>query len=757
MDLRRLAPSLPHPHRIAAFLLLVAGAPGIRAADCPPVQATGPRPTAGEPPTASSGTPPIELSSDGASVDADGNSQLRGNVSIVQGGRRLLSDGATYDARTRTVSAAGEVSYEDPHLKLRGDRGGFQEGGAGSFEHGDFQLVERSARGHAEGIALAANGEITLKGVSFTSCPAGRPDWQIKAASIDIDQRADEGAGRDVRLEFKGVPILYSPWLSFPVSDARKSGFLFPTPEQSSRSGWALFTPYYFNLAPNYDATLSPGYMSKRGAAIEGEFRYLTETSKGSLAANWLPHDEAAHADRSYLRFRDLSDFTSRLRLDVTASAISDSHYFEDFGRGPEGTSVTFLPRSARLAYYEENWRAVGLVEQFQTIDQSLATAERPYTRLPDLLFNGRWRLPARFEAALDAEAVYFTREDSVTGARVTGKPVLRYIWRTPGAFVIPSVGYLATGYSLSYPSAGTSQLTGLAAPTSPSVTAPQASLDAGLVFERLGHNHLTTLEPRLLYSYIPYRDQSTLPVFDTALPDLNLVQLFRPQRYVGGDRVADANQVAAGVTSRLIETASGQELLTATLGDIHYFARPRVALPGEAPVDTHSSDVVAQVMVHAYKNWNVELGEQWSPQTSNSQRTEATLQYRASGTQVANLSYRYRRGLLQQVDGNFAWPITDSWNVVGREVYSLKDKTSIDTLLGIQYVSCCWKVRVIGRRDIVSRPTDLTANAGRRDTSIALELELNGLATVGSSANSFLKTAIRGYSPLVAGNPLAD
>jgi LPS-assembly protein len=742
---------------MVALVVLVALAQASRAGDCPPVQAVGPRAATGEPPAGRPGAEPIELSSDGASVDGDGNSHLNGNVSVVQGDRRLLSDGATYDAATKTVTAAGEVSYQDARVKLRGDRGGFQEGGSGSFEHGDFQLVQRSARGHAEAISVAPNGEIRLDGVSFTSCPASRPDWQIRAAAIDIDQHADQGVGRDVRLEFKGVPILYSPWLSFPVSDARKSGFLFPTPEQSSRSGWALSTPYYFNLAPNYDATLSPGYMSKRGASIEGEFRYLTETSRGSLAANWLPHDEAAHADRSYVRLRDLSDFTPRLRLDVTASAISDSHYFEDFGRGPEGTSVTFLPRSARLTYYEENWRAIGIVEQFQTIDQSLATTDRPYTRLPELLFNGRWRLPARLETALDAQAVYFTREDSVTGARVTGSPTLRYVWRTPGAFLIPSVGYVATGYSLSYPTVVGGAAAAFGQSTSPSVTAPQASVDTGLVFERLGHNHLTTLEPRLLYSYVPYRDQRNLPVFDTALPDLNLVQLFRTQRYVGGDRLADANQIAAGVTSRLIETASGQELLTATLGDIHYFARPRVTLPGENPVDTHTSDAVAQVMVHAYKNWNVELGEQWSPQTSNSQRTEATLQYRASGTKVANLSYRYRRDLLQQVDGNFAWPITDSWNVVGREVYSLKDKTSIDTLVGIQYVSCCWKVRLIGRRDIVSRPTDLTENAGRRDTSIALELELNGLATVGSSANSFLKTAIRGYSPVVAGNPLAD
>ncbi len=748
MDQPRLAQSRSLPVRSAVVLVLLAAAPGVQAGDCPQPAAVGAKSPAakraGDPALANE---PVEISSDGATVDPEGNSELTGNVSIVQGSRRLTADSATFNARTQAVTASGEVLYTDPLLRLSGDKGAFAEGGSGSFEHGDFALQQRAARGHADAIAVAPGGELRLSGVEFTSCPQGRRDWLIRARTIDIDQHADEGTGRDVSLEFKGVPILYSPWLSFPVSDARKSGFLIPTPEQSSRNGWQLSVPYYFDLAPNYDATFSPGYMSKRGATLDGEFRYLSDNSHAFIAANWLPYDTSSASDRSYLRFIERTDFSSRLRLDINASGISDSHYFEDFGRGPEGTSLTFLPRRASLTYSDEHWRATGSFEQFQTIDQSLATSARPYTRLPDIVVSGRWRLPGRLEAAVDSEAVYFLREDSVNGLRASLYPTLRYLWRTPGAFVIPSVGYRVTAYSLDY--SGISPATSTTAEAkSPTVSAPEASLDSGLVFERDGRNHLTTLEPRLLYTYIPYRAQDSLPVFDTALPDQNLVQLFRPQRYVGGDRISDGNQLAAGVTSRLIETQTGQELLTATLGDIHYFTRPRVVLPGEAPIDTHTSDAVAQVMVHAYKNWNVELGEQWSPQSRNSQKTEATVQYRASGTQVANLSYRFRRDLLEQVDGNFAWPITNSWNVVGREVYSLKDRTSIDTLFGVQYASCCWKLRLIGRRDIVSRPTDLTARAGQRDTSISLELELTGLASVGSSANTFLKTAIRGYSP---------
>lgn len=766
MDPPRLAPSPPPSHRAPRWLapLLAASLPGIAAADCPPPRKPSPAADRAQAAVPGPAGGPIEVTSDGAEVDAEGNSELMGHVHVRQGARELSAEDATYDAATQGVTAHGAVRYQDPRLKLAGTQGSWAADGAGTFDAADFELVERAARGQAGRMQLAPDGRLQLSDVRFTSCPAGKDDWLIRAESIEIDRDANAGLAHHMRLEFKGVPILYSPVLSFPVSDERKSGFLIPVPDHSGRNGWALSVPYYLNLAPNYDATVALGEMSARGAILDGEFRYLTRSSSGVLAATWLPHDARTGSDRSYLRIRERTDFTSRLRLDVNAAVISDSGYFEDFGQGPEGTSVTYLPRAATLTYLDAHWRAIALVEQFQTIDQTVPALSRPYTRLPDLMAFGRWQLPGRLEAQVTAEAVYFTREASLSGGRFGVSPTLRYEWRTPGAFLVPAIGYQAIAYQLSN-AASPSFVS--APPTwpvlqpaferSPSVGAPLASVDAGLVFERPGGARLTTLEPRLLYTYVPYHDQGDLPVFDTALPDLNLVQLFRSNRYVGGDRISDANQLALGVTSRLIDSASGRELLTGTLGNIHYFAPPKVTLPGETPVVSHNSDVVAEAMLHAYGNWNVEVGEVWSPQSANSQKSELTLQYRATPEQVANLSYRFRRGLLQQIDGNFAWPITPAWHLVGREVYSLKDRSSIDTLFGVQYRSCCWKIRLVGRRDIVARPTDLTERTGRRDTSISLELELNGLATVGSSANTFLRTAIRGYYPTVAGQPLAD
>ena len=244
-----------------------------------------------------------------------------------------------------------------------------------------------------------------------------------------------------------------------------------------------------------------------------------------------------------------------------------------------------------------------------------------------------------------------------------------------------------------------------------------------------------------MLYTYIPYRNQDSLPVFDSGLPDLNVVQLFRSQRYVGGDRLGDANQVALGATTRLVDLESGREWISATLGQTYYFTAPRVRLATEPAVAANSSDIVGQLAVAAYRNWNVQLGQQWDPHAQRSELSEVRLQYQPAPERVANLSYRFRRGLLEQLDGSFAWPVADAWNLYARHVYSLKDKAAIDTFGGFEYRACCWHMRILGRRYVIS-------STGQRDTSISLQLELNGLSGVGEKAGAFLERSIRGYSP---------
>ena len=304
-----------------------------------------------------------------------------------------------------------------------------------------------------------------------------------------------------------------------------------------------------------------------------------------------------------------------------------------------------------------------------------------------------------------------------------------------PGYYVIPSAAYRYTQYELgSVPAAGE---------TSPSRAAPISSLDAGMIFERIFGDEsqgLLTLEPRLLYLYVPFRDQDDLPVFDTALPDLNLVQLFRRNRYVGADRLGDSNQLSAGVSVRMLDTGSGQQFLSATLGQTRYFNSPRVTLPGEGAGTRQYSNIIAELDLTAYQNWNVRLGLEWDPDAVRSEKGEFILQYRPASESVVNIGYRYQRDQIEQVDASLAWPVSGRWNLYAGAVYSLREESLMEEFAGLEYASCCWRLRMVQRRYVSGR-------TGERDSSIALQLELSGLSSVGVPADAFLEQAIRGYS----------
>jgi len=373
-----------------------------------------------------------------------------------------------------------------------------------------------------------------------------------------------------------------------------------------------------------------------------------------------------------------------------------------------------------------------------------------------------------------DAEAVNFQRSTGVTGWRYDLYPTTSLNFVEPGYFIRPSVGYRATQYQLSNTVPGE--------PASPSRSLPVASLDTGLELERTAGSHdqrTITLEPRAMYLYVPYRNQAQLPVFDTAVPDLDPVELFRTNRYVGADRMGDADQVSVGVTTRLLNALSGQQYLTATFGQEFYFANPRVTLPTELPTTDRRSDLVAQLALTAFQDWSADGALQWDPQTSQSQRAELEVQYRPAPDQVVNLGYRFERGILEasdvatgyyspqttpsvpicgtpvtpscnvsQVELSSAWPVTKRWDIFAREVYSLADHGALESFAGFQYKACCWSVRLGARRYIGARPLTSTARMGPQDTGLWLQLELTGLAGVGSASDSSLVEYIPGYTP---------
>ena len=726
---------------LIALLAAAAVVPQLAAEDCewPAAAGAPPPPVAGADGIAVAGPAelPIKVTSGGAEVTRQGDATLSDGVVVEQGDRRLSASSATYEAATERFDVEGDVEYTAPNLRLKGAGGYWNTAGGGRFTGTEFELPERPARGSAAVFGMTATGDLNLQKVSFTACPIGNDDWFLHASSIDIDQRSQQGRGRNVRVELKGVPILYAPLISFPVGDARKSGFLFPSFGTSNKSGFELGVPYYFNLAPNYDLTVAPQLLTRRGIGMDGRFRYLTGHSRGGLGGFFLPGDDLRDRDRGLGTLWHRTDFSDSLRLTASIAHASDGQYFEDFGLGPDGTSITYLDRNVGVSWLGRGWRFDGRLQDFQTIDLSIDPLARPYSRVPQFAFTGAWPLSERgLTTSLDAEATWFDRDAGTTGLRLDLAPRIAWPLRGPGYHFEPSATYRMTAYRLSDLAPD--------ADDAPDRQAPILSLDGGLVFEReasVRRKLVQTLEPRLRYTWIPFRDQAELPVFDTSLPDLNLVQLFRTNRYVGADRLGDANELAAGLTTRLIHADNGQQFLTATIGQRFYFERPRVVLPGESPENRNASNMVGEIELTAFRNWSARLAMEWDRDQSNTLRGQASIQYRPRHDSVINVGYRYREGLLEQWDVAAAWRLSPSWQVFARQVYSLKDQASIDRFGGFEYGSCCWRIRLIGRHYVSNR-------TGESDTSVMLQLELRGLSSVGTSDDAFLRRGIRGYSP---------
>ncbi|HZF16796.1 MAG TPA: LPS assembly protein LptD [Steroidobacteraceae bacterium] len=678
----------------------------------------------------------IVVESNKAQVTRAGDAELEGRVILRQGGRELSADHLEYHKDSDDFAVHGNVDYRDGTMHVHGSTGDYDPLKGATIGEASFELPSRPARGVADRILVKPDAHTELDNVKFTTCPLGNSDWILNASSIDLDTNSHTGSGKNVRLDFKGVPILYTPVISFPIGNERKSGFLFPGAGHSTRSGFELSVPYYFNLAPNYDLTETPKLLTDRGVQLGTEFRYLTGRQHGQLEVDYLPNDRVAETDRLYLEWKHTADFTDAWRARVDVANASDSKYFEDFALDPAGTSITYLERKVSFEYLDRTWSLFAELQNFQTIDQSIEEDARPYSSVPRLTAHGAWpRGWLGLAYSIDAEAVNFMRDVGVHGTRFDVAPEVSLPLSRPGMFFKPAVSWRYTAYLLEDRNPGE--------PDNPDRTAPTASLDTGLIFERSSGSRgqrIQTLEPRILYVYVPFRDQTDLPVFDTALPDLNLVELFRTNRYVGADRLSDANQVSLGVTSRLLEAQTGKQFLSATLGQTYYFDTPKVTLPDETPPGGSSSDLIAQLAVTAYKDWNINLGYQWNPEAPHSDKSEVAVQYRPAPDSVVNVGYRYRKGQLEQGDLSAIWPVGKGWHVFGRFVYSMKDDSAIDRFAGFEYRACCWKFRLLARDYVSSR-------TGERDRSIGFELELNGLSNVGTSAGAFLERSIRGYS----------
>lgn len=653
-------------------------------------------------------------------------------IEIKYGQGVLTAESATFE--DGDFEALGRVTFTDPDVTVYGENARVDtEGETISFSGAGFDIPARPARGSADEILVQSDSTVSLANVLFTTCPVDNTDWVLLARDIHLDVNGGVGSARGVKLRFKGVPILYAPFFSFPINDQRKSGFLTPDISDRDRTGLDLVVPYYLNLAPNYDLTLEPRYMSKRGLQLRSTYRYLLPNSEGALGWEFLPDDEETGEPRRYVNLSHRSLFSDNWQLVTGIEEVSDDTYFEDLGTTLSVTSQTHLDRFVDLSYFTPHWSLLTRFQNYQTIDTTLTDEQRPYERIPQMVFDGDWygRL---LGFASTTELVNFERNVGVTGWRFDSTQELSLRFARSGMYVTPAVALRQTNYWVDDPVTGNEETLSRGLPIS--------SLDAGIKFERDAGREsawIQTLEPRLLYVNVPYENQDDLPVFDTIVPDFNLVQLFRKYQFVGPDRITDTEQLSFGITTRLIAAATGEERLTATLGQTRYLKAQRVALPGQVPNSANASDYVAEMSIGLREAWNLDLGYQWNSDTDSTARVESRFEYRPQDDRLFGLGYRYRRGLLEQGDLSVVWPLLDRWRIIGRYSYSFLEKEPLEQFVGWEYEACCWRFRMVGRR-YVSRST------GEADSAISIQLELKGLSQASRSPEELLDRGILGY-----------
>ncbi len=675
-------------------------------------------------------------------ISENGKVVLDGSTVISFQGRNIRADNANYDSRTGVVEIGGDFNYSTPELKLNSTHAVVNinndtlETGPSTYQ---LNPNGHTAQGRASRLERDKKGRIKLWDATYSACPPNDEVWNIKASKIRLDSDEGIGTAKNITLRFKGVPILYAPVFSFPINNKRKSGFLAPTFRQADNTGFELLVPWYWNISPNLDATFSPRYMSKWGVQVQGEFRYLNRVGDWRLDTEYLYQDSENRA-RRFTRFRHFGRPAKRWTSLIDASFVTDKDYFQDFGDNLNIASITHLDRRAEIRYQNSVNDFLVRLQRYQTVDKDIPSEKRPYLRLPQLIWNTRLpHSPYGLKTALGSEIVYFDRKDSVTGTRIDLHPTLSLPMNSDFWFLNPTAAWRYTYYKLDNINAANdieisdSRITR---------NLPYASIDSGLFFDRsIGKNgSVQTFEPRLYYLRVPFEKQSNIPIFDSGQLDFNFSQLFRENRFSGRDRVADANQLTAAITTRFIHGPSGREQLRASIGQIFYYTDRRVFLDADGRDENGSSDIVGEVSAELKNDWVVKSGMQWNPYTSITVRSSFQLSYRPNSGKLFNMTHRRIEGKTEQVDFSAYWPINERWKLIGRWNYALDSDKSIESTLGLEYESCCWAFRFAARRYIADDGFD-------HDTNYFLELILKGLAPVGDNVGELLETGVLGYS----------
>ncbi|HEX6318171.1 MAG TPA: LPS-assembly protein LptD [Burkholderiales bacterium] len=667
----------------------------------------------------------------------------RGNAEIRQEDFSVFGDVLRYNREFGRAQGEGGVRMQRGVDRFFGPRMQYNTlDDTGVLDSPTFLLQsDQTARGQADSLEFLGKGHYRMTDARYTTCRPGQDDWVLQASELELNYQNDEGTAIAPRLRFFDVPILGFPFASFPLQNRRRSGILTPYYSQTTNRGFEIGVPYYWNIAPERDMTITPVHMAKRGTQLKNQFRYLDRRYSGELQLEYLPDDKEFGSSREGLSWQHAHSLRPGLTAALDYNRVSDDRYFVDLASQVRQVSIGNLNQDGHLTYAGRLGRypysAQARVQKFQTLQDPLAPITPPYHRVPQLSFSASLNdLANLFDAALPAEYVNFTHATQIEGERTSLNPTFALPILTPGWFLTPTVGLRSVAYRLTRTAPGQE--------ATPHADIPWLSADTGLIFERearfFGEALTQTVEPRLFYVYAPYRNQDDIPLFDTALADFNFPQLFTPNRFGGGDRFGDANQATLALTSRFLHP-DGQEAFRATIGQRYYFENERVGLTPATPLRTsRESDVLASVGGRLFRHWTFDATTQYSRLQQRSERYSASVRYNPEVGKVMNASYRFTRETLRQIDLSAQWPVAAGWYAVGRYNYSFLDERLLEGLAGIEYNAGCWVFRAVVQR--VQAATQVSS------TGIFFQLEFNGIGQVGTEdAVGLLSRSVPGYS----------
>ncbi|MBU3737471.1 MAG: LPS-assembly protein LptD [Rhodoferax sp.] len=770
-----LAPFVPSPsarparltRRVVAVVLLLPVWPwawGQARVEAPQPAPLGLRPSLAIGPTAvDRSQQPVQLSGERLYGRPDLDTVVEGAAVLRKGDTEIQADRLEYYepddlARARgavRVQRAGDV-YEGPLLELRVDA--FE----GFFLQPRYRFERNGAHGEAERVDFIDENRVRIRNASMTTCrrlpgPEWLPDWVLRAASIRLDQEEETGQAEDAVLSFKGAPLLAVPYLSFPLSDRRKSGFLPPTPGLDSVNGVELGLPYYWNIAPNRDATLTPVLMSKRGVNLATEFRYLEADYNGQARLDLMPSDSLRDSARWGLSASHQATLRqpwndAAMALGLSLNRVSDDNYWRDFTRSTPSLTQRLLANDLTLSGSQGPFSSSLRVLKWQTLQDVSSPITPPYDRLPQLATRFSRQQANGLDWTLDLDYTRFRSDPLLTGQpdgqRAVAALQVARPWRFPFGFITPRLQWHLTQYALDTPLADGS--------LSASRSVPTFSLDAGLAFERdtvlAGRTLTQTLEPRVFYVNTPYRDQSLLPNYDSGANDFSFATIYTENAFVGNDRLSDSHLLTLGLSSRLLDPASGAEAARLGIAQRLRYRDQNVTLPGGTPALDRFSDILLGAAVNWSPNWALDATVQFNPKTEESVRAVLGGRYQPGPYRVLSAAYRFQRDQSEQIDIGWQWPLaggaagpvaggglgSQRWYSVGRLNYSLVDSKLVDTVLGFEYDADCWLGRVVLER--------LQTGTSSASSRIMFQLEFVGFTRLGANPLQTLRNNVPGY-----------